>query len=143
MVSKAMTQQHPARAAAEKSRAAVMGKDKQGWLALMADDILIEDPIGKSPVDPSGDGIRGIDRLDGFWDQNIAPNDYEFVVHHSYAAGNEVANHMTLSITMGGGAMHAQVDGVFTYKVNDSGKIVALRGFWELEQMMKTMRRVR
>lgn len=136
-----MTIEHPARAAAAKSRAAVTGKDKQAWLSLMADDIHIEDPIGKSPVDPTGEGIKGIENLDAFWDKNIAPNDYEFVVHHSYAAGSEVANHMTLKIGLGGGAMRAEVDGVFTYKLNAEGKICALRGFWELEQMMKTMRK--
>ena len=136
-----MTAQHPARAAADKSRAAVIGKDKQAWLALMADDICIEDPIGKSVVDPTGEGIRGKDNLDAFWDKNIAPNVYEFVVHHSYAAGNEVANHMTLKMLLGGGAMRAEVDGVFTYTVNDDGKITALRGFWEMDQMMKTMRK--
>ena len=134
-----MSTEHPARAAASRSRAAVMSKDKDAWLALFADDVVIEDPIGKSPVDPSGEGIRGIANLGPFWDKNIAPNDYEFVVHHSYAAGNEVANHMTLEIALGNG-MRAEVVGVFTYAVDDAGKIVSLRGFWELEAMMKTLR---
>lgn len=136
-----MTAEHPARAAAARSRAAVMSKNKDAWLALFADDICIEDPIGVSPVDPTGEGIRGSDKLSGFWDKNIAPNDYTFTVHDSYAAGNEVAVHMTLDIVMGGGAMTGQVKGVFTYRLDDAGKINALRGFWELEQMMKTMRR--
>ncbi len=115
-----------------------MSKNKAAWIALFADDICIEDPIGKSPVDPTGEGIRGADSLPGFWDRNIAPNDYNFIVHDSYAAGSEVANHMTLEIGMG--KMRAEVKGVFTYKVNDAGKITALRGFWELESLMKSMR---
>ena len=133
-----MSDEHPARAAATRSRAAVMSQNKEAWIALFADDICIEDPIGKSPVDPSGKGIRGIDNLPGFWDRNIAPNKYNFVMHHSYAAGSEVANHMTLEIEMG--KMRAELTGVFTYKVNDAGKITALRGFWEMEAMMKSMR---
>ena len=46
---------------------------------------------------------------------------------------------MTLKFLLGT-SMQAEVNGVFTYRVNDAGKIVALRGFWELDEMMKTMR---
>jgi hypothetical protein len=136
-----MSTEHPAAAAAARSRAAVMSKNKDAWLALFADDICIEDPIGVSPVDPSGEGIRGADKLSGFWDKNIAPNDYTFTVHHSYAAGSEVAVHMTLDIVMAG-AMTGQVNGIFTYRLDDQGKIDALRGYWELEAMMKTLKRL-
>lgn len=124
--------------AAEKSRTAVMAKDKPAWLALFADNAVIEDPIGVSPIDPSGEGIKGRENIELFWDTNIAPNSHTFEVHHSYAAGLEVANHMTLRF-MVGTDMQAECNGIFTYRVNDAGKIVALRGFWELEAMMKTI----
>jgi steroid Delta-isomerase len=131
--------EHPARAAANRSRAAVGSKNKEAWLALFDDDALIEDPIGVSPIDPIGKGIRGKANISEFWDQNIAPNTHTFEVHQSYAAGLEVANHMTLKFLIGT-SMQAEVNGVFTYRVNEAGKIIALRGFWELAEMMKTMR---
>ena len=46
---------------------------------------------------------------------------------------------MTLRFLIGT-SMQAEVNGVFTYRVNEAGKIVALRGYWELAEMMKTMR---
>lgn len=131
--------EHPARLAADRSRAAVGSKNREAWLALFDDDALIEDPIGVSPIDPTGLGIRGKAAIAAFWDQNIAPNSHQFEVHQSYAAGLEVANHMTLKFLIGT-SMQAEVNGVFTYRVNDTGKIVALRGFWALAEMMKTMR---
>lgn len=132
-------QEHPARLVASKSRAAVTSKNREAWLALFADDALIQDPIGKSPVDPEGNGISGKAAIEKFWDRNVAPNSYEFEIHHSYAAGNEVANHMTLHMVLGNG-MRGEVTGVFTYALNDSGKICNLKGYWQLEDFFKTMR---
>ncbi len=48
--------------------------DKDGWLALMTDDILIEDPIGESVTNPDGTGVRGKDAVGAFFDANIGPN---------------------------------------------------------------------
>ena len=33
--------------------------DRDGWLALMTDDVVIEDPIGPSVTNPDGNGVRG------------------------------------------------------------------------------------
>ena len=132
-----MSQEHPARLASQKSRAAVMAKRKEDWLALFAPDAVIEDPIGKSPIDPVGDGHRGTAAISAFWDKQIAPTTIEFAVHHSWAAGSECANVLTLTISMPNG-MKARCDGVFVYKVNDAGKLVSLRGYWEFDEMMAT-----
>jgi hypothetical protein len=49
-------------------------KDKQAWVDNFADDALIEDPIGRSPLDPEGKGAsRGKDAISRFWDNQIAP----------------------------------------------------------------------
>jgi hypothetical protein len=132
-----MSEEHPARAASIKSRAAVMAKRKEDWLALFAPDAVIEDPVGKSPIDPVGEGHKGTAAISAFWDKQIAPTTIEFEVHHSWAAGSECANVLTLTIRMPNG-MKARCDGVFTYKVNDAGKLVSLRGHWEFDEMMKT-----
>lgn len=136
-----MSTEHPARQAALRSRNAVMQGDRQAWLALFADDILLEDPIGKSPIDPEGTGIRGRDALEKFWDDSMAQNTYEFVLHHSYIAGMECANHMTLKMGLPGG-MLAEVTGIFVYRVDDAGKILSLRAFWEFDAMLATLRPV-
>ncbi len=133
-----MSEEHPARAASQRSRAAVTAKRKDDWLALFAADAVIEDPIGKSPIDPSGDGHRGAAAISAFWDKQIAPSTIEFAVHQSYAAGSECANVLTLTIRMPNG-MQARCDGVFVYRVNDAGKLVSLRGYWEFDEMMATL----
>lgn len=133
-----MSAEHPARAASIKSRAAVMAKRKEDWLALFAPDAVIEDPVGQSPIDPVGEGHRGTAAISAFWDKQIAPTTIAFEVHHSWACGSECANVLTLTIRMPNG-MQARCDGVFTYKVNDAGKLVSLRGHWEFEQMLATM----
>ena len=133
-----MSEEHPARAVSKKSIAAVKAKRKEDWLALFAADGVIQDPVGKSPIDPSGEGHRGTAAIAAFWDNQIAPNTIHFEVRESYAAGSECANVGTISIGMPNG-MKARCDGVFVYRVNDAGKLVSLRAFWEFEQMMKTL----
>jgi steroid delta-isomerase len=129
-----MTGQHPARAAAQRSMDAVHAKDKEAWVDNFAEDAIVEDPIGVSPLDPEGKGHRGKEAIAAFWDQQIGPNRVMFNIKHSYTAGSEVANVGTITIAMPGGAVML-VDGVFTYKVNDAGKVLALRTYWELSEM--------
>jgi ketosteroid isomerase-like protein len=133
-----MADEHPARLASQRSMQAVREKTKQAWLDLFADDIIIEDPVGVSPLDPEGKGHRGKAAIAAFWDANIAPNKIEFDIWHSYACGNEVANVGKITTTMPNG-MRAVTEGVFVYKVNAAGKVVSLRAFWEFEKTMASM----
>ena len=50
----------PALAASQSSWRCVQAHDREGWLALMADDVVVEDPIGKSVTNPEGTGVRGV-----------------------------------------------------------------------------------
>ena len=52
-------EQSPALTASQASWRCVQAKDKEGWLALMTDDVVIEDPIGPSYTNPDGTGVRG------------------------------------------------------------------------------------
>jgi ketosteroid isomerase-like protein len=113
---------------------AVHRKDKRAWLDNFADDALVEDPIGSSPLDPEGKGHRGKTAIADFWDKQIGPNRVLFHIKDSYAAGSEVANVGTITVAMPTGAIML-VDGVFTYRVDDEGKLAALRAFWELEKV--------
>lgn len=129
-----MTTEHPARLASQRSMAAVKEGDRDAWLALFADDAIIEDPIGPSLIDPEGKGHRGKEAIGAFWDAMIGPNSVEVEVRESYAAGLEVANVGTITITFGDGS-YAVVNGVFTYRVDEQGLLEALRAYWEMDQM--------
>ena len=126
--------EHPARSAALLSRQYVQTKNREAWLALYADDAIIEDPIGVSHIDPEGKGHRGEAAREAFWDNFIAPADIQIDIKESYSAGNEVANVVELTIkipTDEGKALQQKVFGVFTYAVNEEGKLLSLRGYWD------------
>jgi len=127
-----MDPNHPALLAARNSWRCVQEKDKDAWLALMSDDITIEDPIGEAPTNPTGKGLRGKDAVSGFWEQNIAPTTIRIEAHESFAAGLESAHVLTLTTTFANGT-GVQVHGVFTYRIDDDGKLINLRGYWNLE----------
>lgn len=125
---------HPARAASLRSMTAVEAGDRSAWLDLFAADAVIEDPIGVSPLDPEGKGHRGPEAIAAFWDTVIGPNRVRFRIDSSWAAGSEVANVGTITTTMGDGST-VHTDGVFTYRVDDGGRIVALRAYWEMARL--------
>ena len=131
--------EHPARLASQRSIAAVQAKDKDGWLALFAEDAVVQDPVGKSFLDESGEGHRGHEAIGAFFDGNIAPvEEIRFELHDSFAAGDEVANVATIHMTLPGGTT-SRCEGVFVYRVREDGKLVSLRAFWEVDRMMATM----
>lgn len=133
--------EHPAHVAGRRSREAVQAKNKNAWLEVFADDAIIEDPIGPSPFDPEGNGHRGRDAISAFWDKAIAATDkIEFNFVDSFRCGHEEANVGNIVITMGGHQI--TTDGVFTYRVNDDGRLVALRAYWELDRAAATARKV-
>jgi ketosteroid isomerase-like protein len=130
--------EHPARAASHRSMELVQTKGpgaKERWVALFADDGVIEDPIGPSPLDPEGKGHRGKAAIAAFWDLAIAPVALRFDIDRSYACGNEVANVGTITATAPGGT-RTVTPGVFTYRVNADGKIATLRAYWEFDKML-------
>ena len=62
--------------------------------------------------------------------------DIRIEILESFAAGNEVANLVTLTIAIDGGegkTLQQKVHGVFTYHVDDAGKLLSLRGYWETD----------
>jgi steroid Delta-isomerase len=130
-----------AHAAGRRSREAVMAKDKEAWLAVFADDAIVQDPIGPSHFDPEGKGHRGRDEISAFWDKAIAPADkIEFDFRDTYQCGNEEANVGAILITMGGYLI--TTNGVFTYKADDEGKLVALLAYWEVDQAAASARKL-
>jgi steroid Delta-isomerase len=130
-----------AHSAGQRSRDAVTARDKEAWLDVFTDDAIVEDPIGPSHFDPEGKGHRGKEAISAFWDKAIAPTDrIEFNFADTFQCGNEEANIGNIVITTGGYQVTA--DGVFTYKADDEGKMVALRAYWEVDRATKSARKI-
>jgi len=113
---------------------AIEAADPDAWVALFAEDAVVEDPVGPSAFDPEAKGHRGRDAIRAFYDTVISMGRVSFAIRESYAAGNEVANVGTITTTFDGGAK-AHVDGVFTYRIDDEGRIAALRAIWSMDEM--------
>jgi steroid Delta-isomerase len=119
-----------------RSRAAVSAGDREGWLALFADDAVVADPIGPSPFDPEGTGHHGPEAIAKFYDTVIASSEaITFEITESYLCGDEVADHGVIRTTLAGGTHQAVVRGVYTYRSNGDGKLASLRAFWEFDKL--------
>ena len=126
---------HPARDAAMKSIAAVQNNDREGWLDLWHPEGLIQDPVGVSPLDPTGEGHRGIAAITAFYDNVIAPGDIRFHIRESFACGDECANVGTITTRSADGSV-ARCELVMLYRVDSDGKVLSLRAFWEFDDLM-------
>ncbi|BBU20892.1 nuclear transport factor 2 family protein [Mycobacterium xenopi] len=129
-------QQSPALTASQSSWRCVQAHDREGWLALMADDVVIEDPIGDAPTNPGGTGVHGKDGVAAFYDSNIAANQLTITCEETFPSSspNEIAHILVLRSKFDNGVT-STVRGVFTYRVNDAGLITNMRGYWNLDAM--------
>jgi ketosteroid isomerase-like protein len=115
--------------------AAVEGRDRAAWLALFAEDGVVEDPIGPSAFDPDGRGHRGPAAIANFYDTVIAANEsITFNIRQSFLCGDEAANVGVIRITFPGGSA-VEVDGIYIYRRSPDDKIASLRAFWEPDQI--------
>ena len=131
---------HPAVLAGRRSREAVEARDKAAWLANFAADGSVEDPVGPSMFDEEGVGHRGADGLSAFWDKTIGTTEkLEFLFDKEVICGNEVA-YIGKIVTHIAGHI-SEAEGVFTYKADANGDLLALRAFWEVEATMKSLRK--
>ena len=132
-----MNEEHPALVASRASWRCVSTHDKEGWLALMADDVHIEDPIGGGPTNPDGKGVRGKEAVSAFYDRNIAANHLTITCEDTFLASSdaEVAHVLSLRSEFDNG-VSSTVRGIFTYRVDDTGKLVSLRGYWTMDDMV-------
>jgi ketosteroid isomerase-like protein len=110
-------------------------KDRDGWLALFADDGSVEDPVGPSIFDPEGKGHRGIEAIKAFYDNVISTSEsIRFEMRQASECADECAFAGTIHITLPGG-QQGQVDLVNIYRVDAEGKIASLRSFWEFDKL--------
>jgi steroid Delta-isomerase len=118
---------------AELAQAALKGsasKDRESWLALWADDAVIEDPVGTDEFARPGRRFAGIAAITDFWDSMIAWNaDLRYEIERCYPAGDELALAIHFQIVKG-----AEVSGLHAlnvYKRSPNGKLASMRSFWD------------
>src|SRR4051812_37122067 len=136
---------NPARRASQRSYAAVARKAKEEWLALFADDAVLEDPVGPSFFDPHGEGHHGKEGIAAFWDLAISPvAEFKFTIRDSFANGNACANIGTFSTVMEDGTL-ADTDLIATYTITEpedgEPRILSMRAHWEVERTLATVRK--
>jgi steroid Delta-isomerase len=131
----------PARRASQRSYSAVARKAKEEWLALFADDAVLEDPVGPSFFDAEGKGHRGKDAIGAFWDMAIEPVlEFQFTIRDSFANGNACANIGTFSTELDDGSL-ADTDLIAVYRTNDQGLFVSMAAHWEMDRTLATVRK--
>ena len=115
------------------SRDYAVAKDKKNWLALFAEDALVQDPIGNSPLDPEGNGHRGIAAIEKFYDTVIANGDIEFTIIESIPCADECANYAQIVNLVGDIKIETKM--IVIYRINANNKIESLRAFWDYQKM--------
>ena len=133
----------PAYAAARASWKAANAKDREGWLGLWNPEGRIEDPVGPSFLAPEGQGHAGPEGLAGFWETAVStPSHIEFRFDRAVLCGSELLCVGTIRTHLGSGEDTQIMDaaGAVAYKVDDSGRMLSLRAFWEPDVAMTTLR---
>lgn len=99
--------------------------DREGWLALFADDATVEDPVGSEVR-------RGKEAIGAFWDETHALADRVELVPSSYVkvAGTEAAFAMDARMEMGGTTNGMSIIDVMVF--DDEGRITSQRAFWDI-----------
>ena len=129
---------HPARAASQRSYSAVAKGDLAEWLTVYAEDAVLEDPVGPSMFDPEGKGHHGHAGISAFWEQAIAPiAKFEFEIYESFAnpGSNTCANIGRIKTSFADGS-YTMTDLIMVYVIHDDGRVASMKAFWEPDRTM-------
>jgi steroid Delta-isomerase len=130
--------EHPARSAAQRSFSAVAKGDLEEWLTVYAEESVVFDPVGPSMFDPEGKGHRGHEGLRAFWALAIEPIEtFEFEINESFANGNVTASLGRIKTTFPDGS-HTVTDLITVHEVDEDGRVVSMKAYWEPERTMAT-----
>ncbi|MEH6550057.1 MAG: nuclear transport factor 2 family protein [Pseudomonadales bacterium] len=128
--------EHPAITANKQSIKYAMEGNKEAWLALYTDDAVVADPVGVSPMDPSGNGHQGKDAIGAFWDMIIGPSNLEIRVEKRWTSGDRVCCVSQVARNSVGEGKFTECDMLAIYEVNDEGKIIRMQAHWDFDDMM-------
>ncbi len=134
-----MSKPHPAVTASENSAKFAMAKDKESWLGLFAENAFLADPVGKSMLDPEGQGHRGKAAIERFWDNVIAKANLTLVASQRIACENTCVAVLRATNDLGGG-VETVVDMVGLYDVNEDGKLRSLKVYWDFNKLLAQLK---
>lgn len=133
---------HPAVLANMNSIKFAMAKDKAAWLALYRDDAVLRDPVGVSPLDPTGCGHQGKEAIAKFWDMIIANSNITLTPGlrcpsgtHTCAVPMRAENNISDSIK-------TTVDMIAVYEVDDEGLIKSMSAYWDWNEMEAQLKKL-
>ena len=114
-------------ATVEQYWAAWAANDKDGFLALFADDATVEDPVG-SPL------REGKESIGEFFDQSQSSVDRIGMVGCTVqVCGHEAAFHMQIRPVLGGNEMVIDAIDVMTF--DDDARITSMRAFFDMAKV--------
>jgi steroid delta-isomerase len=124
--------QTPARAASVQSMQLAEAGEGEKWLDLFADDAIVQDPYGPSPMNPDGKGHIGKEAIGKFCAAYIQPDSIRFEIRQTISSGGACVNVGTI-YTRRPGPISAWNEIVNVYEVNEAGEITLLRSYWDFE----------
>ena len=128
-MSEKTVQATPAVAASQASWRCVQARDRDGWLALMADDVVVEDPIGEAVTNPDGRGVRGKAGVGEFFASLGAIEMHDFQVHNFLGGGNQVVASITIELTVKATGKRLRDEELHLWTFDDAGKVIAMRHY--------------
>ncbi|WP_101759712.1 nuclear transport factor 2 family protein [Oceanicoccus sp. KOV_DT_Chl] len=118
-----------------KSKEYALTKNREGWLGMFTDDAVVMDPVGVSPMDPTGLGHNGKAAISAFYDKHMATaNLVEFEIQHSIPAGDSCANLVYLKNQITDDLAITQYM-IVVYTANDEGMLTSLKAHWEWKKL--------
>lgn len=124
--------QTPARIASIQSMRLAEAGDGEAWLDLFADDAVVQDPYGPSPMDPTGKGQVGKEAIGKFCAAYIRPDSIRFEIRQTVSSGGACVNVGTIYARRPDG-INSWSEVVNIYEVNAASKITLLRSYWDFE----------
>lgn len=122
------------------SPSCVARHDKAGWLALFAEDGVVEDPVGSAPNRKGrfrGRSESGDDELGRFYETFIAPNQIRFEVLRDLVTDTDVVRDVLIHTTLSTG-LQVTVPAYLIYEMAEEDgeiRIARLAAHWELPRL--------
>lgn len=123
-----------AQAASRNSMKYVLAGDRANWVELFADDGVIQDPVGVSPLDPTGLGHKGKEAIGRFWDATVASGPMRLEILQSFPCADECANLVRMERDLPNGKLLEHLM-IVVYRTSTAGKIVSLKAYWEFDKL--------
>lgn len=116
--------------------------NKEAWLGLYTEDAVVADPVGKSPMDPTGEGNRGRAAIEQFWDNVIGKAKLDIRVEKRWTSGDYCCCVAQVASNDLGNGNVTECDMLATYEVNEEGLITRMAAHWCFDDMMAQLSKI-